>query len=396
MPRLGTLEFYCGSIMAELRLEHVSKMFGKTCAVADTSITIADGEFVVLVGPSGCGKTTLLRIIAGLEAPTTGQIYLGGTNVTKTGPAKRDLAMVFQDYALFPQMTVRGNLAFGLKVRKVPRPEIDGRIAEVAKALELAELLDRKPAQLSGGQRQRVAMGRAIIRQPKAFLMDEPLSNLDANLRVQMRAELASLRERLSTTTVYVTHDQVEAMTLADRVVVLSEGVVLQSDSPASLFEHPGNIFVAAFIGSPGMNLAKAVVKDNRLWFGSFKIPIPRRQQDRLNGLGSIIAGIRPTDFAVAGQDVIEDGCTFEVIPDVVERLGSEVRVLFPVSESLRPKTHTSTDELMSMARRFTACLRHDIGAKAGFPIKLAVRSADVHYFDPGSGDRIGRGDAGA
>lgn len=379
--------------MAELRLEHVSKMFGKICAVADTSMAIEDGEFVVLVGPSGCGKTTLLRMIAGLEAPTTGEIYLGGKNVTQLGPAKRDLAMVFQDYALFPQMSVRGNLAFGLKVRKVPRLEAERRVAEVASTLELTELLDRKPTQLSGGQRQRVAMGRAIVRQPKAFLMDEPLSNLDANLRVQMRAELATLKEQLSTTTVYVTHDQVEAMTLADRVVVLNEGAVLQVDSPVSLFERPGNIFVAAFLGSPGMNLAKASVSDGSVRFGPIQIPIPRGHPDLLRARGTVIAGIRPTHFTIAESGPTEGGSNFEVVPEIVERLGSEVRILFTVSEALRPKAQTSDDEIRRMTSRFTACLRYDISANVGSPIRLSVRSTDVHFFDFDSGIRIGRGD---
>lgn len=379
--------------MAQLRLEHVRKMFGKTCAIADTSMTIEDGEFVVLIGPSGCGKTTLLRMIAGLEAPTAGEIYLDGKNVTKVGPAKRDLAMVFQDYALFPQMSVRDNLAFGLKLRKVQRREIDRRVAEVAGTLELTDLLGRRPAQLSGGQQQRVAMGRAIIRQPRAFLMDEPLSNLDANLRVQMRAELASLRQRLSTTTVYVTHDQVEAMTLADRVVVLNAGVVQQVDSPILLYERPENIFVAAFFGSPGMNLARAAFDGDSARFGSFKIEIPRKQRDTLVGWDKVIVGVRPTSFVVDGSDSTEGGSTFEVVPEIVERLGDEIRVLFPVEESLRPRTQGSDDQVMRMTRRFTACLRRDTKATVGVPIKLSVESADIYYFDPESGYRIGRDD---
>jgi multiple sugar transport system ATP-binding protein len=245
--------------VAEIELEHLTKVYaGGVLAVDDVSLQIADGEFLVLVGPSGCGKSTLLRLIAGLEDISQGRISVGGTDVTDLAPRRRDIAMVFQSYALYPHMSVRQNIGYGLKVRRTPKDETKRRVEEVAKLLGLEQLLDRRPAQLSGGQRQRVAMGRAIVREPKAFLMDEPLSNLDAKLRVGMRASLAQLHSRLDVTTVYVTHDQTEAMTLGQRVAVMNEGRVLQCDTPQRLYRHPANIFVAAFIGTPAMNLVEA------------------------------------------------------------------------------------------------------------------------------------------
>src|SRR3954470_13042555 len=247
--------------MAEIVVDHVTKEFpGGVQAINDVSLTVEDGEFMVLVGPSGCGKSTLLRLIAGLEETTTGTISIGGRDVTHLAPRARDIAMVFQNYALYPHMDVRKNLGYGLRVRKTPSSEIERRVTEVAKLLGLEHLLDRKPAALSGGQRQRVAMGRAMVREPQAFLMDEPLSDLDAKLRVQMRAELARLRDTLHTTTIYVTHDQVEAMTLGDRVAVMKDGIVQQLDTPQTLYREPANLFVAAFIGSPSMNLIEATV----------------------------------------------------------------------------------------------------------------------------------------
>src|SRR3954465_406310 len=248
-----------GRGVGEIVLDHVTKDFGNgVLAVNDVSLTIGEGEFMVLVGPSGCGKTTLLRSIGGPEKISTGRIVIADRVVTRSEPAARDLAMVFQNYALYPHMTVRKNLGYGLRVRKVPRKEREARVQEVAKLLGLDELLDRRPGQLSGGQQQRVAMGRAIIREPEAFLMDEPLSNLDAKLRVGMRTSLQQLHHRLGTTTVYVTHDQVEAMTLGQRVAVMREGKIQQVDAPQTLYEHPVNTFVAAFIGSPSMNLVEA------------------------------------------------------------------------------------------------------------------------------------------
>src|SRR5690242_11395686 len=262
--------------MAEIRLEGVTKEYsGGVRAVDSVDLTVRSGEFMVLVGPSGCGKSTLLRMIAGLEEVTDGEISIGDRVVTDLPPKSRDIAMVFQNYALYPHMTVEQNLGFVLKLRKTPKQEIRRRVDEAAKILGLEQLLKRKPAALSGGQRQRVAMGRAMVREPQAFLMDEPLSNLDAKLRVQMRAELARLRDRLRTTTVYVTHDQVEAMTLGDRVAVLKGGKLQQLATPSELFNHPTNLFVAAFIGSPSMNLVEARVTNGAVSFGSYSLPIP-------------------------------------------------------------------------------------------------------------------------
>ena len=261
--------------MAGIRLEHVTKAFaGGVVAVDDISLEIADGEFLVLVGPSGCGKSTLLRMIAGLEEVTDGAISIGDADVTDLAPRRRDIAMVFQSYALYPHMTVRQNLAYGLKVRRTPKAEVAGRVDAVAELLGLSELLDRRPGQLSGGQRQRVAMGRAIAREPKAFLMDEPLSNLDAKLRVGMRASLQQLHNRLGTTTIYVTHDQVEAMTLGRRVAVMRDGKILQADEPQKLYQEPRDLFVAAFIGSPAMNLVEATIEGDELQVGQFRLPL--------------------------------------------------------------------------------------------------------------------------
>ena len=282
-----------------IRLEGVTKVFGTdVTAVDDVSLDIADGEFMVLVGPSGCGKSTLLRLIAGLEAVSAGRVFIGSADVTDVRPQDRDLAMVFQNYALYPHMTVAQNLAFGLRLRRIPKAERARRALEVGRKLGLEELLDRKPSELSGGQRQRVAMGRAMVREPKAFLMDEPLSNLDAKLRVTMRAELARLHERLGVTTVYVTHDQVEAMTLGHRVAVLRDGILQQVDTPQRLFREPANLFVASFIGSPSMNLVEAELVDGKLRFGEHALPLAetaRLAQRR------VILGIRPTDFGDGG-----------------------------------------------------------------------------------------------
>ena len=263
--------------MAHIELDSVTKMFGDDVVAVDAiDLTIADGEFMVLVGPSGCGKSTLLRMIAGLEEPTTGSISIGDRDVTDLSPRHRDIAMVFQSYALYPHMTVRQNLAYGLKVRRTPKDEIARRVGDVAKLLGLEDLLDRRPAQLSGGQRQRVAMGRAIVREPQAFLMDEPLSNLDAKLRVGMRASLSQLHARLGVTTVYVTHDQVEAMTLGHRVAVMRDGRILQVDAPQTLYSEPRDLFVAAFIGSPAMNLVEAQLEGDAITFGQFRVPLDR------------------------------------------------------------------------------------------------------------------------
>ena len=263
--------------MAAIKLDHVIKSFGAVTAVDDVSLEIENGEFLVLVGPSGCGKSTLLRMIAGLEEVTAGTIEIGDRDVTDLAPRSRDIAMVFQTYALYPHMTVRQNLGYGLKARRTPKTEIAKRVADVAELLGLADLLERRPAQLSGGQRQRVAMGRAIVRQPQAFLLDEPLSNLDAKLRVGMRASLAQLHQRLGVTTVYVTHDQTEAMTLGQRVAVMRDGHILQCDRPQQLYARPKNVFIAAFIGSPAMNLVEASYDGSVLRFGQYSVPRRRR-----------------------------------------------------------------------------------------------------------------------
>jgi len=346
---------------------------------------------MVLVGPSGCGKSTLLRIIAGLEEATRGRIVIGGKDVTDLAPRDRDIAMVFQSYALYPHMTVRENLGFGLRVRKLPKEQSAARITKAAEILRLDGLLDRRPAALSGGQRQRVAMGRAIVREPKAFLMDEPLSNLDAKLRVSMRAELADLHARLGTTTVYVTHDQVEAMTLGQRVAVLRDGRVQQVASPQELYRSPANLFVASFIGSPAMNVVKARVNGNHLEFGGWKIPLPQAHLRR--HLGEVLVGIRPECFEDAG---LADPAlpSLEVMVFGVEELGSDAHVLFAVDE---PRVQADEfgaveDEAMRLAERtvFTARLNPDTRARPGAPLHLAVDPHLFHFFDPKSGVNLG------
>src|SRR5205085_5300353 len=312
------------SPMAEITLEHVGKAFAGTVAVDDVSLEIADGEFLVLVGPSGCGKSTLLRLIAGLEEPTSGTISIGGKDVTNRAPRDRDIAMVFQTYALYPHVTVRQNLGYGLKARKTPKADIAQAVDDVADLLGLSALLGRRPAELSGGQRQRVAMGRAIVRKPKAFLMDEPLSNLDAKLRVGMRASLAQLHRKLGTTTVYVTHDQVEAMTLGQRVAVMRDGRIVQADQPQRLYQEPNDVFVAAFIGSPAMNLVDARVSGGSVTFGQFEAPIPAAPPAE-----RVILGIRPEAFEDAA---FPPGLpTMEVEVEIVEELGSDTYVFFQV-----------------------------------------------------------------
>src|SRR2546423_1492542 len=317
--------------MAAIELENVTKEFaGGVVAVDDVSLTIADGEFMVLVGPSGCGKSTLLRMIAGLEEVTEGTISIGDLDVTELEPRDRDIAMVFQNYALYPHMSVRENLGFGLSVRRTPKREIGDRVLEVATMLGLQDLLERKPAHLSGGQRQRVAMGRAIIREPKAFLMDEPLSNLDAKLRVGMRASLAQLHARLAVTSVYVTHDQTEAMTLGQRVAVMRDGRIVQVDVPQRLFQAPADLFVAAFIGSPSMNLVEATLDADEVAFGQFRVPLdPGRRPGR--GVDRVVLGVRPDAFddAVLAKPHLP---RIDVTVDVLEELGSDAYVFFRVA----------------------------------------------------------------
>jgi multiple sugar transport system ATP-binding protein len=377
-------------------LDGVTKVYGgDVVAVDDFSLEIADGEFMVLVGPSGCGKSTLLRLVAGLEEATAGSILIGGNDVTETAPQDRDIAMVFQNYALYPHMTVEENLAFGLKLRKVDRQERKRRVREAAETLGLVDLLDRKPAALSGGQRQRVAIGRAMVRDPIVFLMDEPLSNLDAKLRVTMRASLARLHEQLAVTTVYVTHDQVEAMTLGQRVAVLRDGRLQQVDTPQNLFTSPANLFVAAFIGSPAMNLVEAASDGAEVRFAGHVLRMPA---DAPAPAGRVLVGIRPTDF--------ENGVTADpalprmrVRAQVVEELGAESHVIFLIDAP--PVT---ADAVLAAADRdaeeaslfvdagraeFTARVDGRIPIAPGSEVELAVHTGGLHFFDPVTGSSI-------
>jgi multiple sugar transport system ATP-binding protein len=306
--------------MATVTFDHVWKRFGDFAAVQDFSLEIQDGEFMVLVGPSGCGKTTALRMIAGLEEVSEGTLSIGDRVVNDVAPKDRDIAMVFQSYALYPHMTIYDNMAFGLKLRKVPKAQIDERVKEAARILGL-ENLQKKPRELSGGQRQRVALGRAIVREPAVFLMDEPLSNLDAKLRVQTRAEIARLHQRLGTTTVYVTHDQVEAMTMGSRIAVMSRGVLQQVGPPQQLYDHPDNLFVAGFIGSPSMNFATVAAGDGRVAGSGFAFAIPARYRSAMNGGKSLVVGFRPEHIEL-GADA--NAFTARAKADVVEYLGNE------------------------------------------------------------------------
>ena len=382
--------------MGGIRLEHVSKVYpGDVLAVDDVDLEIGEGEFVVLVGPSGCGKSTLLRMIAGLEGVSGGSIRIGDRDVTELAPRSRDIAMVFQNYALYPNMRVWDNLAFALKLRRTPKPALHERVGSVAEVLGLSELIDRKPGALSGGQRQRVAIGRAMVREPQAYLMDEPLSNLDAKLRVGMRAELARLHERLGVTTIYVTHDQVEAMTLGDRVAVLRDGRIQQFDTPEVLFEQPANIFVAAFIGSPAMNLVPGVVSGGRLRFAGIEVGLARDVGDR-----SVIAGVRPTDFGLAGPQADPSLPRMEVALEVVERLGAESHVIFEVdAPRLAGEVAVAADEaaedgdatLLADDRRarFTAQVDGKRRLSPGETVELVVDAGAVHLFDPESGEAL-------
>jgi multiple sugar transport system ATP-binding protein len=383
---------YTIGAVAAIALTNLSKRYaGEVVALDDVSLEIADGEFIALVGPSGCGKSTLLRAIAGLEDVTAGEIAIGGRDVTDLAPRHRDIAMVFQTYALYPHMTVRQNLGYGLKVRRTAKAQTERRVNEVAELLGLGDLLDRRPAQLSGGQRQRVAMGRAIAREPQAFLMDEPLSNLDAKLRVGMRASLAQLHDRLGVTTLYVTHDQIEAMTLGQRVAVMRDGRLLQVDTPQRLYAEPRDLFVAAFIGSPAMNLVEATIDGDVVAFGQYRVPLdpgrPRPDVQR------VVLGIRPeafedAAFAQPGQSTIDVELT------VVEELGSDAHLLFPVrapqitAESLQAQAEDAT-LLADEESLFTARVDPRTRARSGGRLTLAVDPARFHFFDPDSGDSL-------
>jgi multiple sugar transport system ATP-binding protein len=384
--------------MAEIVLDHVTKRYpdGAT-PVRDLSLTIGDGEFVILVGPSGCGKSTTLNMIAGLEDITEGELRIGGQRVNERAPRDRDIAMVFQSYALYPHMTVRQNIAFPLTLAKLGKSEIAAKVAETAKVLDLTELLDRKPAQLSGGQRQRVAMGRAIVRKPKAFLMDEPLSNLDAKLRVQMRAEIARLQNRLGTTTVYVTHDQTEAMTLADRVVVLRAGQAQQIGTPAELYNTPANLFVAGFIGSPAMNFfAAAPTGDGlRLPVGQVLLgDTARNTLARNPGITNVIVGVRPEHFEDAtliDAHQRAQSLTFAVTADLVESLGADKYVYFST-----PGAGARSEQLAELAsesgageNRFVARVSAESNAATGQTVELALDPTKLHIFDADTGNNL-------
>ena len=369
--------------MSEISIVGVSKLFPNgSRALDDVNLRIEDGQFAVLVGPSGCGKTTLLRIIAGLEKATSGIVRIGNQDVTHLPPGDRDVAMVFQNYALYPHMTVAENLRFGLEVRKMPRKEIDRRTLEAAEMLGISEYLGRKPRQLSGGQRQRVAMGRAIVRRPLAFLMDEPLSNLDAQLRVSMRAELARLRTQMPTTTVYVTHDQVEAMTLGDQVTVLRDGVIQQSGSPEELFEQPANVFVATFIGSPSMNMVEGSVTGDQVHAGELSIPLPRAIAAGMEGR-DVIMGIRPSDL-LDGRQADRALPRIEVTCDVVEYLGTEANLLFSVNARQTRGALADEDEEAdpNAKARLTARVGRASDARPGDRVQLAVDVERLYFFD--------------
>jgi len=352
----------------------------------------------VLVGPSGCGKSTLLRMIAGLETVTDGTIRIGERDVTGVNPRDRDIAMVFQNYALYPHMTVRRNLGYGLRVRGVPKAEIARRVEHVAHTLVLDDLLERRPSALSGGQRQRVAIGRAMVREPVAYLMDEPLSNLDAKLRVTMRAELARLHHRLGATTVYVTHDQVEAMTLGQRVAVMRDGLIQQVDRPQMLYRRPANLFVAAFIGSPTMNLVSARIEHDRVVFGDTVLPLDERCRPRGRADGPVVLGIRPEslrDVASSSPDLPR----IDVRPDVVEELGADLHVGFALeapgvdNADLRAAADGERESLFADERaRFTARLDPRSGAQVGASIPIAVDPTGFYFFDPDDGRALGRG----
>ncbi len=381
--------------MAGIDLHHLTKVYANGVRAVDAiDLEIKDGEFMVLVGPSGCGKSTLLRMIAGLEEVSEGTVRIDDRDVTALAPRARDIAMVFQDYALYPHMTVRQNLAFGLKLRRVNRREIEQRVQAVATTLGLQDYLKRRPAALSGGQRQRVAIGRAMVREPKAFLMDEPLSNLDAKLRVTMRAELARLHERLAVTTVYVTHDQTEAMTLGQRVAVIRDGTVQQCDTPQELFDRPDNLFVAAFIGSPAMNLVAATVDDDTIRFADIALPLADGASVR-GQRREVILGIRPTDFELpdrAGDPTLP---RIRVAPEVIEGLGAETNVIFPLaaprvdSDTVRSAAEGGdVGTLLADDDRalFTARIATRTPITANGPIELVVHNRSLHFFDPETG----------
>jgi multiple sugar transport system ATP-binding protein len=388
--------------MAEIELDKLTKVYSDgTKAVTEFDLEVPDGEFVVFVGPSGCGKTTALRMIAGLEPITDGTVRIGGEVVNRLPPKDRDVAMVFQNYALYPHMSAYDNMAFALKMRSVEKAEIERRVRDAARTLGLSEVLNKKPRTLSGGQRQRVAMGRAIVREPRAFLMDEPLSNLDAKLRVEMRAEIARIQRDLAVTTIYVTHDQVEAMTMGDRVCVLRGGFLQQVASPQELYDRPANLFVAEFIGSPAMNLVRAELADGQVRFGSHMLPVPPSVVEDRSGLvdyqgRQVVLGIRPEDIEDAAI-ARNGGGRLAVEVDIREDMGSEVFAHFAIdgeAVETREVLEAMEEEDVSEAVRermrsgvpFIARLQRGTTAREGDRIDLAVDTERLHFFDPESG----------
>jgi multiple sugar transport system ATP-binding protein len=383
--------------MATVDLEQINKVYENGFhAVKDLNLDVRDGEFMVLVGPSGCGKTTALRMVAGLEDISSGTLRIGGKPVNDVTPKDRDIAMVFQNYALYPHMSVGENIGFALKLRKLPKAEIAAKVKDTAEILGLTEWLDRKPGQLSGGQRQRVAMGRAIVREPSVFLMDEPLSNLDAKLRVQMRAEVQRIQRRINVATMYVTHDQVEAMTMGDRVAVMRAGVLQQCDHPQVLYDHPDNLFVAAFIGSPAMNLYEASISEGVRAFrlGSQEIDLPASVLTAHPGLAAyagqkVVVGLRPEHLPAA--DGAASGPTMAGDVDLVEALGSELMVHFTVdARRVRAEGTTSADEEAVTesgegVARVDPASRIKVGEKATF----AIKTDGMQFFDPDAGQAI-------
>src|SRR6516162_3928619 len=362
--------------MAEVALHNVTKRYDEVDAVRGINLQIPDKEFVVLVGPSGCGKSTTLRMIAGLEEVTAGDIVIGGDIVNDVPPKDRDIAMVFQNYALYPHMTVFENMSFGLRLRRIPKPEIRARVEQAARILDITDLLQRRPKQLSGGQRQRVAMGRAIVRNPKVFLFDEPLSNLDAKLRVQMRTEIKRVHQKVKTTTVYVTHDQVEAMTLADRVVVMNQGRIEQIGTPHELYHHPRTRFVAGFIGSPAMNFIpcrleqagsglRARVSD------TIALPVPSDREARYRSVASkeMVLGLRPEHVTEPRHNGRADGCDFDVTLDVVEPMGMETMVFLTINGA-----------------EFCGRVEPTSAGDAGSKMRLHANVAHMHLIDPANG----------
>jgi multiple sugar transport system ATP-binding protein len=374
--------------MAEIEFDHVTKQFPDgTIAVNELELTVGDGEFMIFVGPSGCGKTTALRMVAGLEEITSGEIRVGGRVVNDLEPPDRDIAMVFQNYALYPHMTVEDNIGFPLKMQRLKKQEVRSRVGELADLLGIGELLRRKPRELSGGQRQRVAMGRAIIRHPQAFLMDEPLSNLDAKLRVQMRAELVKLHRRLGVTTIYVTHDQTEAMTLGQRVAVLNRGLIQQVDTPQNLYRHPANTFVASFIGSPPMNFVRARLADGAVEFGPHAIALPDAIRRALRrDAGDVLMGLRPEEFEDASLH--PDG-TRTIVPaevEITEQLGPETLAYVRV-EGI--EVVELGDRPVELAGALSARLDPRTRATAAQRIELAIDPAGLHLFDLETGDSL-------